>query len=137
MWDSLETFSTKLMLLNKAYNSNMKVVVPFLLHQYGERNSIHMEVETPEQKKWMLEVAVQKQESSTANVEVTFKSINNNNYQLTSELQWRRLDTPFGFEAQTRTTFISPQNKRSQFILHAKNHISTQQRIIYLAVSVS
>ncbi|XP_063861663.1 vitellogenin-like [Scylla paramamosain] len=131
------TLHIKLMLLNKAYHSNMKVVVPFLLQQYGERNSIHMEVEAAEQKKWMLEIGVQKQESNTANVDFTFKSVNNNNYHLTSDLRWQRLDGPLCFEVQTGITFISPLNKRSQFLLHAKNHNSPQRRIIHLMMEAS
>nr|AAX94762.1 vitellogenin [Portunus trituberculatus] len=131
------TLHTKLMLLDQAYHSNMKVVVPFLLQRYGERNSIHMEVQTPEQKKWMLEVGVQKQGSNTANVDLTFKSVHDNNYHLTSSVQWQLLDGPLCFEVQTRITFIAPQNKQSQFVLHVKHHMSPEQHIIYLMMEAS
>nr|AAU93694.1 vitellogenin [Charybdis feriata] len=131
------TLHVKLMLLNRAYHSNVKVVVPFLLQRHGERNSIQMEVETPEQKKWMLEVGVQQQESNAAKVDLTFKSVNNNNYRLTSDLQWQRLDGPLCFDAQTRITLISPQNKRSLFSMNAKHHYSPQQHIIHFTMEAS
>ena len=130
----LENSSAKVMLLQKTHYANMKVVAPFLLQQYGQRNSMKMEVETPEKKKWMLEVGILEQGVNSATADLTFRSINNNIYHLTSNLQWQRLEGPFSYEIETAIIYVSPQNRHSQFSLLAKHHNSPQQRIIHLTV---
>ena len=112
----------------------MKVVLPFLLQQYGQRHSMKMEVEAPEQKKWMLEVGILEQGINSATADLTFRSINNNIYHLTSNLRWQRLDGPFSYEIETAIIYVSPQNRHSQFLLLAKHHNSPQQCIIHLTV---
>ena len=71
------------MILQRTYNANMKVVVPFLLQQYGQRHSMKMEMETPEQKKWMLEVGIHEQGINNATADLTFRSVNDKIIHLT------------------------------------------------------
>lgn len=125
------------MLLEKTYHANMKVVAPFLSQQYRERNSINMEVETPDQRKWMFEVGIQDQGGNSASTDFTFRSVNNNNYHLTSVLQWQRLDKPSCFKMKADIGYASPQNRRSQFSLEVIHHSHPQQRIIHLTVRAS
>lgn len=127
-------FSVKIMLLEKTYHANMKVAAPFLLQQYRERNSITMEVETPERRKWMIQVGIQGQGDNSASADLSFRSVNNNNYHLTSDFRWQRLDGPFCFEAEAGIRYVSPQNSHAQFKLHTKHHSSPERRIIQLTV---
>ena len=120
--------------MEQTYHANIKVAAPFLWQQYRQRNGITMEVETPERRKWMFQVGIQDQGSDSASVDLSFRSVNNNNYHLTSVVRWQRLDGPFCFEASASSQYTSPQNTHSQFAVHAKHHTSPEQHILQFTV---
>lgn len=105
--------------------------------QYRQRNSITMEMETPERRKWMVQVGIQDQGENSASAELTFRSVNNNNYHLTSDLRWQPLDGPFCFEAVASIQYVSPQNSHAQFAVHVKHHWSPEQHVIQFKVRTS
>ncbi|KAG0714551.1 Vitellogenin [Chionoecetes opilio] len=131
------TMDVKIILLEKTYNVSMKVVAPFLLHQYRERNSISMEVKTPEQRKWMFEIGIQDEGSNSAIADLTLRTINNNNYHLTSDLRWKHLEGPFGLEVEAGIGYVSPQNTHGHFSLLAKHQRSPQRHIVQLTMEAS
>lgn len=136
IWSCCYFRSVKVTVVDKTYNVNAKVEAPFLLRQYRERSSIELNVDTPAGKNWMLEMGIKSNGDYSAVADFTFKSVNNNNYQLTYEFSMQRLAGYYGFQAESDIRYISPENRHARFYVQAKHESNHQRRTIHIMVSL-
>lgn len=126
----------KVTLVEETYNVNAKVEAPFLVRQYRERSSIRLDVDTPAGRKWTLEMGIRGKDDYSASADFAFKSVNNNNYHLTSDFSWQPLEGYYCFQAESNIKYVSPENRQAHFYVQAKHESNYQHRIIHLVVSL-
>lgn len=138
MWLTLPcpySCSMKVTVVDKTYNVIAKVVTPYLVRHFRQRNSIKLDVDMPDREKWMLEMGIKDTSDHSASADFTFKSVNNNNYHLTSDFSWQFLGGYYGFQAESNVKYISPENRQAQFYMQVKHENNYQRRIIHWVVS--